>query len=225
MRIGFARHHIRAFRRLNLLAGKSRYREIHGAPEKMYRAALAQKRRAELLEHTLRVQQNAPEILHILPVIRCVLLVLLKARLVVELIRRRVNSELDSQRLHAGYVLAVEVRYRTRPQLDAALLALARENEQPMADEIELYLEGLVLVRDDRSGQTARRNVKRHVPPVVHHRCKLFARLPYDLRPHVQRVAGPLPLRERQRRPFRRSQVRPRRCSTSPNPPPARKTS
>src|SRR2546427_2850182 len=69
MRVSLPRHGICAFGQRTAPSRKTRHRQIHGAPEEMYRAALTQKRRAELLEDAVRIQQDPPKILGVFPIV------------------------------------------------------------------------------------------------------------------------------------------------------------
>src|SRR5579883_2090326 len=108
------------------------------------------------------------------------------------------NLDGDAERSQHGHVFAIELRDRTRAQFNSALLARTGLNDQTMTNEIELHLKGFMAFPAERyraGRQTARRDVKRHVPPVIYQYRKLFARLAHDLRQHMQRVASALPLR------------------------------
>src|SRR5262245_6621815 len=70
-----------------------------------------------------------------------------------------------------------------------------------MIDEIEVDLERELTVWDGGSPEPARRDVERHLPPVVLHRGEHQACLADDLAPKLQGVAGILPRLQRESRP------------------------
>ncbi len=76
--------------------------------------------------------------------------------------------------------------------------AIADADHQPVIEEVELDVEGLVAIGDRRSRQPARRQVKRHFPPMIDVRREFQPHLADDLQPHVQRRAGRLPIGNRQ---------------------------
>src|SRR5207253_5636157 len=80
-------------------AGKAGDRHIEAAPEKMHGARLAEKARAELLEHPIHIDEHAPELLRLAPIISRVGAVLLKRDGVGELDRDRPDRDLQPQRL------------------------------------------------------------------------------------------------------------------------------
>ena len=63
-----------------------------------------------------------------------------------------------------------------------------------MLDEVEPYFEGIVTMRDWRGRQSSAGDVKRNVPPMIYQRRLRQADLADDLRPHVQRRQGVLPV-------------------------------
>ena len=63
-----------------------------------------------------------------------------------------------------------------------------------MIDKIKFDLEDAIVITHRRSCQAARRNIKRHVPPMIDEWRLLQVNLADDLRPHVQRGEGVLPL-------------------------------
>ena len=73
--------------------------------------------------------------------------------------------------------------------------------DEPVVEEVEPDLEGLRAVGDRRGRQAPRVQVERNVPPVIERGRQRQADLARDLRPHVERGAGVLPLGQGQLRP------------------------
>ena len=145
------------------------------------------------------------------------MLILIEGSLVVEFVRRAMDADLDSKRPQGRHVLAIEVCDRAGEQRETVSLSFTGSNGELVADEIKLNFKTCALKRNGRSGQAARRDIKRHVPPMILQRSESETRLSHDLGPHVERVAGLLPGREGKRRPLTRNQVLPHRYSTSPS--------
>jgi hypothetical protein len=80
-------------------------------------------------------------------------------------------------------------------------LAIARLNEQPMLDEVELDLEAAFAVWNRRSRQPARGDVERDVPRMIEPRRARQPDLADDLRHEVKRFVGIAPCRIRKIRP------------------------
>ena len=183
-------------------AGEPRDRHIEAAPEEMHRARLAEKSRAELLEHPIHVDEDAPELLRVTGIISRVLAVLVKRNWVGELDRHRPDPDFQPERFQPVHDLVVEIGNRARPERQAFRPPVAHLYVQAMIDEIEVDLKtDPALVRDRRSREAAASHVERHLPPMVHHRRLGEADLADDLRPKMQGGAGVLPRIVRQRWP------------------------
>ena len=134
-------------------------------------------------------------------------MILIERSQVVELHRDLVNMHLDAQRPQRRHILRVEIGHRAREQPHAMLDALAAVKQQLVSHQVELHRERAVVPGNGRRAEPARRHVERHVPPVIFERRQRHAGLAHDLRPHVQRVAGVLPLGKGKRGPLRRIQA------------------
>ena len=70
--------------------------------------------------------------------------VLLEGSLVVELIRRGVNLDFNPEAFQAGHILGVEIRHAARRERNVAHPRPGWcESRSLMADEVELFVEGL----------------------------------------------------------------------------------
>ena len=133
-----------------------------------------------------------------LRIVRLVLLVLLERNRVRNFDRHRPDFHIDAEIAQDLHCPVVELRdgHRRKRELSAPLIA-GREIKR-MPAEIEIDLKAARLVGNWRCGEASGRHVKRHLPPVIDHRLERETNLPDNLRPHVQRRAGVLPLRKRQ---------------------------
>src|SRR5207248_8530778 len=66
-------------------------------------------------------------------------------------------------------------------------------NEEVVFDEVKIDGKGAASIGNGRGGQPTRGDIQRDMPPVVHKWTQLHSDLAYDLRPHVERLAGVLP--------------------------------
>ena len=67
--------------------GKSRHRQIRGTPEEVYGAALPDEASSKCLEDPVRLHENPPESVGILPIVRAVGLVLIESDRIGHLVR------------------------------------------------------------------------------------------------------------------------------------------
>ena len=164
-------------------------------------AALADETGTERLQHAVRLDEHAPEALGVLRVIGRMRAVLGERDGRIDLVGSRVDVDLQvelPEGLHHG---VVERGDRACLEPDRATGALARLDEELVRDEVEVDLEGPCPVRDRRRGEPARRHVEGDVPRVIDPRGLGEAELAHDLRPHVERRIGLLPVGERKARP------------------------
>ena len=94
--------------------------------------------------------------------------------------------------------LMVESSNRFWREWEGAVVSVGSAKLQAMIREVELDFEGTIVVRNGRSGKAAGIDVERAVPPVVLQWSEAEANLADDLRPHVKRAVGILPLLQRQ---------------------------
>ena len=162
----------------------------------MYGTAFAQKWRPEFFEDSIAIDQDAPETLDMRLIVRGMMLVLIEGSFVVEFVRRAMDADLYSKRPQGCHVFAIEVCDGAWEQRETMFLSFAGSNGESVADEIKLDFKSRLPERNGRSGQAARRDIKRHVPPMILQRSESQTRLSHDLGPHVERVAGLLPGRK-----------------------------
>src|ERR1700733_2945148 len=78
MRICLSRNGVGAFSRRRPAARETSHGQIEAAPEKLHGAVLADKARSKLLEDFIHANQNAPEPVRVLRVVRSMLRVLIE---------------------------------------------------------------------------------------------------------------------------------------------------
>src|SRR5207249_4028484 len=91
--------------------------------------------------------------------------------------------------------------HRLRLEQNTAGEAIARQDRELMADEVEIDLERAASVRNGRRGQASGGHVERAMPAMIHPGALCEADLPDDLGPHVQCSVGLAPGLEWQGRP------------------------
>src|SRR5690349_18484772 len=97
-------------------AGKARHRMVEAAPEKMHRAGLAQKARAELLENAVHGDEDLAEPPHGFGIVGGVNLVLVKGNRIGNFHRHFPNAHLDTGRMQHAHELAVKIRHGSRKE-------------------------------------------------------------------------------------------------------------
>src|SRR5579885_505140 len=202
VRIRLASHLVRAFALRRAASRKARHRQVKGPPEEMHRARLADKPGTKFLENAVACNQNPAESLDVFDIVRGVVVVLVERRPIVKLHGLGVDPNLDLQPTQRAPVFGVEIRHRPGKKADRSPGAGAGLYPELVVEEIDINAEASIRVRNRRSGETAGRDIERHVPPMILKRRQSQARLADDLRPQVQRVAGVFPGVERQRRPI-----------------------
>src|ERR1043166_6054361 len=96
LRIRFARDRVRQMRnsarmRRRLPTGKSRYRQIETAPEKMDRTAFAAETRAKFFKDAIGLSQHAPEAIRVLGIVGTMLLVFVERNRIGNFVRQHVD--------------------------------------------------------------------------------------------------------------------------------------
>jgi len=109
----------------------------------------------------------------------------------------RIDADVREER----HQLLMKLGHRARDERHGTDRAHAGGDDELVVDEVERQGERLVLPRHRSSGEAARRDVQRDVPPVIEPRRLGQADLAHHLRAHVERVASVFPFGERQRRP------------------------
>src|SRR5262249_13029164 len=97
-------------------AGKARDREVEASPEEMHRADLADKTGPEQREHAMRAEQNAPEARGVVAVVGSVHTVTIERNGVGDLVRHRVDTDVDAKLGQRGEQIDIELRHRHRRQ-------------------------------------------------------------------------------------------------------------
>src|SRR5207245_3286642 len=179
------------------------HRKIQADPEKMVRAALSQKALAELLEHVVGLDEDAPEAIGVLGIVRRVCLIGGKANRVLHFDGHGPERHPDREGFERLEIEAVELRHRARAQGDFMHGAVVRPEDELVLDEIELHVERPGPVRHGAGREPARGDVERHLPPMVLPPREGEAGFPDDLGPHVESRVRVPPLIERQRGPGR----------------------
>jgi hypothetical protein len=134
--------------RRRLASGKARDRMVEAAPEEVDRADLAEKARAEPLEHPVDLEEDAPEAKGGIRIVGGMHPVLTEWDRVRQLVRAAVDSHADVKLGERRHQRVVEVGNRLRREREAALLAGTGLDQQRMVDEVEIDLERPALVRD-----------------------------------------------------------------------------
>ena len=142
MRVGFARDGIGEVRHAAGMlrgapSGETRHGEIEAAPEKMDRAALATKFRAEFLEDAVGLQENAPETIRVFGIVGGVFVVLIERNGVLHFVRRRGEVRFDVQLPQSAHNGTIKLRDALRHERNYLQPAVAHEHSQIMRDEIE----------------------------------------------------------------------------------------
>src|ERR1700752_4290581 len=122
--------------------GKTGHCQIKATPEKVYRATFAAEARPEFLKHTIALDENAPEPICVLAVIRMVLFILLERDRVLDLVRHRVDGDGQLEISQCLHHCLVKFRDGLWFQLDRSPSAIAFKDAQLVIDEIKSYLKG-----------------------------------------------------------------------------------
>ena len=104
-----------------------------------------------------------------------------------DLDRHRPDFYIDLKRGEPRHDLGIEIGDRHRRERNDLALPVARRDDEPVVEKIEIDLESSVAVRHRRSRQPARGQIERDMPPMVFARRPREPHLADDLRPHLQR--------------------------------------
>src|SRR5436305_6802623 len=167
----------------------------------MHRAAFAYEARAKLLEHTLDLNEYAPEAIGVCGVIRSMLVIFSEWNRVLHLVWPGMYLDFDAGGAQCCHQLLIKVRDRARREFTDPSFAIACVNEQIVVNEIEINLEETSAIWNRRSRQPARCDIERHVPPMISRRAEREPDFANNLRPHVQRRIGIFPIVQRHTRP------------------------
>ncbi len=180
---------------------EARDAEVEAPPEEVDGAALPEEPGAELLQQPVRVPEEPEPLPDRRLVVGSVRAVLVEGDRIGDLPRLEVDLHVDPERREEIHELPVEVRDRARRERHGAPSPVVGLDREPVIHEVEGDLEAPRLEGDRRRRETARSDVERDLPPVVHEGGELEPHLPHDLGPHVEGVVGLLPVRDGQARP------------------------
>src|SRR5205823_986375 len=130
--------------------GKARDCQVRGTPEKVNGAALSDEASPELLENPVGLHENPPESVRVFPIVRSVSFVLVERNGIGHLVWSLADVYPQIKRGHFLHQAAVEDRHRLRLKRQTGQPAIARQDNDPMIDEIEVDLEGSSTMRDRR---------------------------------------------------------------------------
>src|SRR5262249_9810112 len=147
--------------------GEARHGKIETAPEEVYGAGFAGEAGAEFLEHSIDLQQHAPEALRINRIIGFVNRVAAEIDRVRNLTGEGVDLQPYAELAQHRHGSFVELGDGHRFQHELRRLAVAGGEGQAMLDEVEADLEHTLAVRNRRRGETARIHIKRHMPGMI----------------------------------------------------------
>jgi len=99
--------------------------------------------------------QRAAKGLHVVRIVRTVCLVYGERDRVGNLVWNRMDRDVDSQTPQCVEQLSIKLRDRNRAEVDGTHPALARDDRERVAEEVEVDLKGSAAVRDRRRRQTA----------------------------------------------------------------------
>jgi hypothetical protein len=195
VRIGLGRDRVGARDRRRPPAREPCVRQVEAVPEEVDRARLAGELRREPPQGGVGDPQDPPEPLDRVRVVAVVQRVLRERRAVTEVERIRNDGGRDADLGQRREEVGVEGRDRQPvPEREPGPAARAGPDLQAVVDEIELDLGGQVAARHGAGGEPARRDVERHVPPVVAEGRERHPDLAQHLAVAVQGLLGRFPL-------------------------------
>lgn len=174
-------------------ARKARDGMVKASPEKMHRAAFADKAAAKFLEDGVHGEKNAPEAARVGGIVARVRDVLVEPDGVGDFHGHGPNFYVDTDGSEDVHRLAVEPGDGAREEGDGLRLAPTGANVEAMREEIKFHFENAGAVGNRRSREAAGADVERNFPPMIDVRALVEADLADDLRPHVKSGAGVFP--------------------------------
>src|SRR5262245_24466759 len=136
-------------------SGETRDRKIKAPPKEMYRTAFTHKTRCELLKHPITLNQYPPKPVGSITIVGGMFMVLGKGNRIGHLIWFCLDLYFYCQSPQRLHHLSVEVSHGTRRQRYTLYRAVACLNDQSMVDEVEIYLERAIAVRNIRCRKTS----------------------------------------------------------------------
>ena len=165
-------------------------------------ADLADEAGPKFRQHPACLHQDTPAPLRVFGIIGRMLQILFEWCSVFHFDRRRPYFHTNPQRSQGGHRFLIELSHRALREANGPDAAITGFDAQRVIEEIEFHFERTILVRHRQCRQPASRDVERDVPPVIHERHSCKPDLSDDLRPHVERRIGVLPIVQSQRGPY-----------------------
>src|SRR5581483_4896891 len=116
-------------------SGKARHREIEAAPEEMHRGDLAEEGTAEMREHMVGGEQDAPEAVGIIAIIGRMHAILGKRDGIRDLVGHCVDADVEPEIGERGENLHIELGDRRRLEYELAYMAVAHAQPKHVIDE------------------------------------------------------------------------------------------
>ena len=146
---------------------KAGYRQIEAAPEEMHGADLAEVARAEALQHPISSDRGVEETRHGLDVVGSIGVVLNEWNRVGHFIGTAVEVRRAADRTEQIAEAPVEVSNRHRAEAELCPAAISGAAAHCMVEEIEVDLDCVRAIGNERCREAPRVNVERRVPGVV----------------------------------------------------------
>src|SRR4051812_9820585 len=153
MRIGFTGNDSLPRRRFSAVEACAA--KIKTAPEKMYRAALADETRAKFLKDPFGRKQYSPQAVRVFRIVRCVGFILIEWNRVGNFLRLRIYLRRNSKVPQRRKQFAIKSSNGFSHQRQRAFVARRRPYLKSVIQEIELNFEGRIPIRNRRGGQAA----------------------------------------------------------------------
>ena len=165
--------------------GEAGHGEVEAAPEEMNRADLAQKCRAELLQHPIGGEKGAVKPFCASAIVAARRSILGEADGRLDLVGRRMDRNVAAALADQGHERGVEVRHRRRAERDRRLAAPV-DQADTVTDQIDHELERFAGAIERRGAQATRSHSQSEVPTVVAPRQQGRRNLADDLADQVQ---------------------------------------
>ena len=147
---------------------------------------------AKLCEDARRLKQNTPESVRKLGIIGMVNQILVKANRAFDFDGHGPDAHRYGEAIECGDDLMVEIRDRHRPERERAAGTVAGIDEEPVADEVEIYLQNPYAVGHGQRDEAADGGIEGDVPRLIDRRHKGEANLAHDLEPTLERLGDHL---------------------------------
>src|SRR6185503_13358076 len=107
----------------------------------MDRAAFSTKTRPEFLEDPVALSEHAPEPVCKLRIVRAMRVILIERNGVLNFVGSKIDFYRKAELVERAHDLSIEIRHRTRLQLEHPLPAIILIDPELMGNEIECYFE------------------------------------------------------------------------------------